>query len=678
MFTVIIKSKRSSDLLKDYRFLFKPFVDNGTLAFCDWNESGTDVRSSVPDLYNLVKGKKEWRAIILNNDSVYDYIGTFRPNKQNPFDYSAEDAELLPHESPIPIIRLTHIIGGYSAATTKEFEKGFEFVDEETGKKTRLKESDLSEEEIHELSIKYCDSLTSVYIEKEEAPEISKLQNELCEKYAFTDIRPAEILLVATKKKVEGNEKSKIVESWKNRLEMTSSAFWERNKYPNNCRFLFYNLTNSDNSMYAKELTEFWLSVLTLSINRIAASTLQAYRLYSLKVDVSSDELEKILNLHLNKLNSAYGFIKEQLKLRPEYSFDEDDEIVTRQVIPVAVEKSEGKDLYINFGKIGLSRDCPEDEVAFWNSQVRQKKENLDKYLKTPRRAIDKSANRLKIKTESFTGEHYELDRFQFDDLKEIMDDLESKIISSSVTNTIDKKKINKQICEVDKKVKKEIGNRLKKKHVIIAGIIALLLSLTGFLPYLIQSATISAKNLVTSSLLVIMVLLVVAVGGIIALLIQRKHIITVMKSFNNVMRSVANNVRAYSARFETYFSDICTYMKAKSILDGVDMRKENEMSAYNLMNVHRQALLSAIERDNEWVASYGIQRVDEMIPTVTSFFKSEIIPRENSLYYFTINNDENDIPINSTGDFVTSPYKFVEKLWIEREDVFDEEEAVI
>ena len=84
----------------------------------------------------------------------------------------------------------------------------------------------------------------------------------------------------------------------------------------------------------------------------------------------------------------------------------------------------------------------------------------------------------------------------------------------------------------------------------------------------------------------------------------------------------------------------------------------------------------AAIERDEEWILSYGITRIDEMIPTVTSFFDPNVVPRENSLYYFAANDDENDIPINSTGDYVTAPYKFVEKLWIEREDLFDEEEA--
>ena len=53
MHTVIILNKQSSDLLKDFRFLYKPFVDEGTISFCDWNEAGTDLKSAVPDYTNV-------------------------------------------------------------------------------------------------------------------------------------------------------------------------------------------------------------------------------------------------------------------------------------------------------------------------------------------------------------------------------------------------------------------------------------------------------------------------------------------------------------------------------------------------------------------------------------------------------------------------------------------------
>lgn len=675
MFTVIIQNKRSSDLMRDHKFLFKPFVDEGSVAFCDWNESGTDVRSSVPDLYNIVKGKKEWRALILNTDSIYDYKGVLCPSRNNPFDYSRSDTDDMPHESPVPLIRLTHIIGGYSAVPTKEFEKGFEYIDEASGEKVRVRESELTEDEIHQLSMEHYESLTSVYIEKTD-PDRIRLQEAMAEKYSFTDVRPAEIILVSTKKRTESNERTRVIESWKNHLEMTSSSFWEKNKYPNNCRFLYCDITNTDNSMFQKELTEFWLAVLTLATNKIAASTLQAYRLYKLRVEVSSEELSRILNLHLNKMVSVYAFVKEQLKLRPDYSFDEEEELVQKQTIPVTIEKSEGKDLYMDFGRVGLFRDHPEDEGVFWSEQVKQKKDNLDRYLKSPRRAIDKSANRLKQKTESFTGEYYELDKFQLADLKEFMSGLERKIMSSGVENVVDKEKINESIVKLDKKVKKEISFRLRKKTALIGGLVILAIIFGGYIPYLIQAAKISKDTAFAAFGLTMLVLGLSALGGIVSLLIQRKRVVSVMKEFNELMHSVANDVRSYAAKFEEYFSDICTFMKAQSILDGIHMRKENAMSNYSLLNAHKQALRTAIERDGEWISSYGITRVDEVIPTVTSFFKTEVIPKENPLYYFVANTDENDIPINSTGDLVTSPYKFVEKLWIEREDIFDEEEA--
>lgn len=676
MFTVIIQSKRSSDLMREHRFLFKPFIDDGTLAFCDWNESGTDVKSSVPDLYNIIKGKKEWRALIVNTDSVYDYKGMLCPDINNPFDYSCLDTETLPHESPFPLVRLSHIIGGYSSTPKKEFEKAFEYIDEETGEKIRTRESELTEEEIHQLSIDHFDTLTSVYMEKEEDSEVTRLQAEMEEKYSFSDIRPSEIILISTKKKTENNEKSRIVESWKNHLEMTSSSFWERNKYPNNCRFLLCDISNTDNSLYQKELTEFWLAVVTLATNHIAASTLQAYRVYKLSVDVSKEELSKALNQHLNKLYSVYAFIKEQLKMRSEYSFDEEEEIVTKQTIPVAIEKSEGKNLYMNLNRIGLCRDCPTDEQTVWSDQLRQKKDNLDRYLKAPRRSIDKSATKMKLKAESFLGEHYELDKFQIADIKERMSELEQKIMFSGAENMVDKKKVNNEIAEVDKKVKKEISFRLNKSTAIIGGLIFLVLTIAGYIPYLIQSYNISEDTIKAALGLVFLVAVFSACGGLLVLFIQRTRVVSVMKEFNTLVRSVINNVRSYASKFEEYFTNICTFMKAQSILDGINNRKESELSNYSLLNVHKQALQTAIDRDNEWVLSYGITRIDEMIPAVTSFFKIDEIPKNNSLYYFEANCDEDDIPINSTGDHVTAPYKFVEKLRVERVDIFDEEGA--
>ncbi len=675
MYTVIILNKQSSDLLKDYKFLFKPFVDKGVIGFCDWNESGTDVKTSVPDLCDLIKGKKDWRALIVNTDSIYGYAGAPMPKATNPFDYSEYDRNPLPHESDVPLIKLSHIIGGYTSLVAKEFEKGFEYFDSEQGETVRVKETELSEDEINNLSEKY-DDITSVYIEKDIPDEVKSLQKTMMNKYLFSDIRPTEIDLISTRQKADYNEKAAIEESWKNHLEMTSSNFWEINKYPNNCRFLVYDITNQDNSFYKKELAEFWMSVLTLATNKIAASTLQAYRLYKIRVDVSKDELQKTLNNHLNKLNSAYAFVKEQISLRPESSFDEDEELVSRQMIPVTIEKNEAKELFMNFDRIGIFKDSPEDEAAFWRSQIKQKKNNFEKYLKTPRRVIDKSANYLKKKAESFKGEDYILDSFQLDDLNETMDNLEFEIVSSEVKRAIDKKSVNEKISEIDKTVKKEIGFRMTKKMTIISGILLLLIVLGGYLPYLISAVKVGSDIFLAAISVTVAILCTSAIGGLIALIIQRGKIIALMKQFNILMRNVTNDMRSFAGRFETYFSDICTYMKAVSVLEGTKKKSFGVDSTSNILLMHKRAIAASAAKDNDIIISYDVERIDEVVTNVTTFFNMNRIPKENSLYFFEENLDENDIPINSTGDTVTAPYKFIEKLWVEREDVYDEEEA--
>ena len=156
MHTVIILSKHSSDLLREYRYLFQPFVDKGAISFCDWNESGTDLETSVPDLYKQIRGKVDWRTVIVSAEPVYGNRKGPVPDEKNPFDFPAEAAkaaeDAVPQDSAIPLVRLTHMICGYPAAPVKNFEEAYEYVDVETGVTHRVRASELSREEFYALS----------------------------------------------------------------------------------------------------------------------------------------------------------------------------------------------------------------------------------------------------------------------------------------------------------------------------------------------------------------------------------------------------------------------------------------------------------------------------------------------------------------------------------------------
>lgn len=139
---------------------------------------------------------------------------------------------------------------------------------------------------------------------------------------------------------------------------------------------------------------------------------MQAYKLYRLGVKIAEEEMAEMLNDHLNKMEAASAFVQQRLKMRPEYSFEEEEKIIEKQHVPVIFEGMSGKDLFIETERIGLSRDCPEDELAFWNTRIREKQVSIDKFIKAPRRSIDRASQFMKKRVESFVDDEYELDKF--------------------------------------------------------------------------------------------------------------------------------------------------------------------------------------------------------------------------------------------------------------------------
>ena len=673
MHTVIILSKHSSDLLKDYRFLFKPFIGSGKICFCDWNESGTDLVSSVPDLYKTIRGCLKWRAVVVDTEPAFGRRGGPVPDEKNPFDYPGEvqDASKPPRPSSVPIIRLTHMLCGYPAASVRNFEDGYEYADEATGKLKRVRASELSEEEFYELASKYKEGLRRIYLEEKIPEDIEFARKELEAKYEFLDVRPQEVYLVSTRK--HPDDETSIYASWKSPLEIESSDFCRRNNYPGGCRFLCSELTNPENSLYRKELTEFWLSVLTLAVNPIPASSLQAYKLYKLGVKISDEGLSELLNDHLNKMEAAYAFVKERLRMRPEYSFEEEQEVVEKQHIPVVYEGTSGADLLIDTGHVGLSRGCPDDEMQYWNRQMREKRTEIDKFLKAPRRAVDRASQHLKSRADSFFDDEYELDKFQLADLQDEIDLLELQVLTGDTHSVIDEQRIRQEIDKTDKQVKKDIDARMRKGTAIGSGILFLLIYLIGFVPYIIQSLRVGGSAFLASLGLTAAAVLLAGTGGIVALFLMRRKLVARMEQFNSLVKELAANVNGAARKFEQYFSLLCTFMKAQSIYLGATKKNDRVSARIQRLRTHKQALAMSIERDEEIAAVFGVRRAADFEKNVTRFFDEDRLPQDNALYYYETDNGRTEIPLNTAGDMVKAPYRFIAGLVIEREDIYEE-----
>ena len=671
MHTVIILSRHASELLKDYRFLFRPFIKDGTVSLCDWNESGTDVTASVPDLYKLIKGRQKWRAVIVDTEPAFGRKDGLVPDAKNPFDYPGEvqDSQ-VPGPSRIPLVRLTHMLCGYPVSSVQNFEDGYEYTDEDTGKTMRVRVSELSENEVYELASKYRERLSPIFLPEKVSEETRRATKALEEKYSFLDVRPQETFLVSTRRHPDDDEQ--IYASWKAPFEMESSDFCRRNHYPGSCRFLCCELTNPENSLYMKELMKFWLSVLTLAVNPIPASSLQAYKLYSLRVELSMEALSELLNDHLNKMEAAYAFVQKRLKMKPEQSFEESEKVVKQQRVPVMFEEISGADLLIDTGHVGLSRGCPGDELVYWNTQVGEKQKTMEMFLKAPRRAVDKAAQQLKSQADSFFDDEYELDRFQLADLKEELNILELKVFTSDTHSVIDEQRIRKELGKADVQVKKAIDGRMRKGVAVSAGLLFLLFYFIGYCPYLFHSMRLGRSEFFSALGLTAAALVAASIGGVAALFLMKRQLVQIMERFNGLMRELARNVNGSAKKFEQYFSTLATFMKAQSIYVGAAGRRGRTAVRISGLRTHKQALALSIERDEEIAAVFGIKRTADFEKNVTRFFDEDRPPQENPLYYYAVDSDKTEIPLNTAGDLIQAPYRFIAGLKIERLDLYE------
>lgn len=80
-----------------------------------------------------------------------------------------------------------------------------------------MRESELTEDEVYQLSRRYRDRLKPIYLDVPVSEEVKKAQDELNEKYEFSDNRPQELIFIATRKHKKDEEH--IYESWKTQFE---------------------------------------------------------------------------------------------------------------------------------------------------------------------------------------------------------------------------------------------------------------------------------------------------------------------------------------------------------------------------------------------------------------------------------------------------------------------------
>lgn len=832
MFTVIFVNKRTEIQRQNYQFLFQPFVDAGEICFCHWEESGESIDKAVSNLYPLLKGKKEWRAIILDttsaekkdgNDGVQARMSSVEqkaePVKQmvlkgdldadkktsnkaiqhpklNPFDYSGvNDPEHLQGKSGgsnVPIIRLTHMLAGYEFSSIRGFKSVFEYVDERTHRSFEILESsfdaffviqkiihddvhskevqlvysslpvdsqdnpnaeaialdtrrlkalekkwrdpntmkptqallefhlgddcnglspdriyfeylrpkddeDLGSGEVVRLSLQdYCligdilkreEPVHFVYKTEFDTPEHLQADNELKNKYHFADHRPCELILFATRDKSDKDEKKSIHQVW-NPAELNDlpGLFWQSNRYPACCRFVYMDIMQKDNIRFELDMFQYWMAVLLLAHNNLGSDTLKAYNLYRIHLDLDEERLCQILNHQLNQLNAAYKAVETELQYTQDQSFAPDDTLLSDESVTIsfgndsAAEMANAREMsYFTRGDRREAQKRLEDE----NEKIKQEQIKSSKEA-NKMREFDRAVQNIRMRALGFLPRHYLLDDYQIEELREKKRQLERDLLLHSSNSPEAFKKILKEEAAEQEQKMNQANREREKANLKIAdwgvlktvGIIALSLIVLGNGTYIVQSAMqkqSTGSNLISLGGALLVTLFIVLCGAVCVYIVFRRYqreLDSVDAQYKETVRHIQDSDKKHETSRGNFYSNLLTYFKLQAISRGMNYKHETDIDARRRLLEYTRKIHNDINRNEKWLRLYSFDRVPVSLTYAGDFLES---PRKNPIFYFETADEEDYIPLNQTGE-VASIYPFVKHVWIERDYLLEED----
>jgi len=649
LLSVLIYQKSSQGFIDRYRALFEPYEESGKIAFCFWDEHGTDLVSALPELAGIVRGVPLWKAIVVMPVPDSDGGTEELIRQDNPFDFlQYADPEPAVHESDVPLIRLAQMLGGVPLVS-----QHYENTTTDTNQMRVLRRE-----------------------KTEELQRQQRIWNELNDKYSFTCARPDKLFLL--KARIPMDIRLPVTKDidMMNRHESDSSLFWYRNRYPAKARFLIQDCARAGNVRYQGDLFRFWMTALTLAINDFPTGTFEAYKVYKATGKLEREKVHELFSDYYNRLGGVQYFANIQIgELQKSSQFVRKQESLPMYQceIPVYFKLEDDENLTISSKKIGLSGDCPQKERPWWSQKVLESIKAVRKLHSSIRIVLDRASIQCRYTSKVTEDEFYELDEYQFEELEQQLTDLETKILSFSTYTALPMKRHYRDLVKAEKFTASEMEKRMSRRTTVLAGVVALLVYLIGFVPDLCYQLLQGEAFLSTLglSLLGCAGLLLVICG---CLAYFRMRITGAIGRYNGVVLAVLNNFRRAGEKFSEYLSGCCSLMRGRYILQA--LRRKTLVSSEEIVQIgrHVEQLEMQMGVVVNWLSDFDLKPLPDNGSHSHEYFDFDIPPENNRGYSI-----EQDFAMNQTipsvgGSTCRTPFPFITEFTVTREPVFETE----
>lgn len=644
MYSVLFCDKNSIEEFYQFYPLFTETLAKKSIGICPWNEYGTDIDSAIPEVYDLIDGKTEWQAIVVMQADE-DNNCEFKTKAQNPFDYVINSDETTLRESPVPLIRLTHMLGGVPAPTVR-------FVGEmveEDGKLPRM-----------------------VYNSKID-PDEKRIYEMLSEKYRFYGIPPTQILVIS-KRMVIDDHNAVSNDVWNRQLEQ--SNFANRNAYPHNCRFLVYDLERRGETKRVEELFEFWTTVVLLAINDLDSNVLKAYKLYKIDSAFDSKKMYEVFQKAADRAVGAKLYFEKLLEKELNAKISGGMGVPKYKVmVPVNLDNPPETRTSINSDMFHMTSGSHKEETAEFNKVHSESKRGLDTMNIWAERALDRSAETVRDVCTYDKHNVKPLGRYQMEDFRTSLADLNDSIYEQRKTlpngSVGDKRKLDKCAKTVKEKILQRATTSIAMNCFSIGAAILIISLISGlFLTF--------QEDSVSKWAILIAIAVGVALFGIIeyiALSVQNMELKGWLAKYDELLGDACARIHNNALRFSDYLSSVASYMRGKDYIKVLDEKNAEKNDYWYKLQEQIDTTETFIDDIKKWSFAFHLP-VDFDSEAAHSKFDvlMEQTPFAEPLYTFE-SRTSYEVNVNESGEFIKSPFGFVKRVIIEREELFDDAE---
>lgn len=644
IYSVLIQTKETLNNFETFRELFLYAIEKNDIGICEWNIWGEDVESALPGLVEMVDDKEEWKAIIVLDENPSDKSTLTSNNCENPFDFISGTAENNDYyNDSIPLVRLTHILGGIPAP---EIEFSCQEINEE-GKAARV----VYKPEINE--------------------ENARIYRELSEKYSYNGKRPSEIYVISLRN-ITDLHRQYVSKPLSMQREMSGLRFWKNNRYPSICRFLVFDVSDEGKNSRNEALFKFWISIMLLAVNDIAVDTLQAYRLYAVSPEFDKKKMKSAFIKLASNLYGANEYIKGTILSERLTNLENED---VKPEFSVHVEANcaidRGSVYTVNPGEFSVVADSIGSELNMWKTMDDDITQNFSKTYRHSIQELEKAGESIRNLYTYPESDIHRVTEFKRREIEEDLNEQKKGILyMQSRFAKGDKNFLNKS-KEKAGIVKDAIMKRVKRESAMRIAALACLAVIISILPGIIFSVKKQievAPVMLISGAIIAGIMLLVEFGIFVK---QKKDFNSLIADYNKSSLEELYFIQKNTEKYSAYLSAIVTNSRGEFFLDALDNNNEAKHEDMLIQEKYLYAIEGMIEKLRTWSTANYLD-----VNFEGEFYEEMVIENGLSISQMllkVLDVGEFETDLNYTGDVIKSPFNFIRRLSITREEIYDD-----